>query len=248
MQPILLLKNITAGYGEIQVLKSVTMHIGVGETVTLIGSNGAGKTTLINVISGIIKPTKGEVIFDGKAIHKLMPHKIVSMGILQVPEGRQIFAPLTVYDNLLLGTYTRKDCDRKEIERDLEFVYSLFPILKERRRQLAGTLSGGEQQMLAIGRALMARPRVLLLDEPSLGLAPKLVDLIMKTICDLNKNGITILLVEQNARKALEISHRGYVLDTGRIILHGDSKTLMNDPDVQRAYLGKEYKNISERV
>jgi len=244
---LLTIKNLWAGYSEAPVLTNISLHIIKGETVTLIGSNGAGKTTLLNIISGIIKSRKGTIHFSGNEIHKIQPHKIVRMGLSHVPEGRQIFSPMTVYDNLLLGTFSRNKNDKETVKNDLDFIFDLFPILYERKNQIAGTLSGGEQQMLAIGRAFMAKPLLLLLDEPSLGLAPKIVELIMETIKLLNKNGLTILLVEQNAKKALEISHRGYVLDTGKIVLHGESRYLIDDPDVQRAYLGKDYQSISER-
>lgn len=247
MDSLLVIKNLWAGYGEVTVLKNISIHINKGETVTLIGSNGAGKTTLLSVISCLIRSQKGKILFDNVEIQKMPPHKIVKLGISHVPEGRQIFSPLTVYDNLLLGTFSRDRGEKQSIKDDMDFIFSLFPILAERRNQIAGTLSGGEQQMLAIARAFMARPKLLLLDEPSLGLAPKMVELIMKTIRLLNENGLTILLVEQNARKALEISHRGYVLDTGKIVLHGESSYLIDDPDVKRAYLGKDYKSISER-
>jgi branched-chain amino acid transport system ATP-binding protein len=244
---LLTIKNLWAGYRDIPILTNISLHINKGETITLIGSNGAGKTTLLNVISGIIKSQKGQIYFAGNEIHKLPPHRIVRLGISHVPEGRQIFSPMTVYDNILLGAFSRNDKDKKSLKNDLDFIFDLFPILYERKNQIAGTLSGGEQQMLAIARAFMSKPALLLLDEPSLGLAPKIVELIMQTITLLNKNGLTILLVEQNAKKALNISHRGYVLDTGKIVLQGESSYLIDDPDVQRAYLGKDYQSISER-
>ncbi len=244
---MLRLKNINTAYGPISVLRNISMHVDQGEIVSLIGANGAGKTTLLLTISGLVRPASGEISFRGKLIHSMSPEKIVRSGIAHSPEGRQIFAPLTVLENLLLGAYPRKRISSMEMEQDLEKIYQLFPRLKERQGQIAGTLSGGEQQMLAIARALMARPKLLLLDEPSLGLAPQLVNLIMETITDLNQQGMTILLVEQNARKALEISHRAYVLETGRIILQGLAEDLADDAEIKRAYLGKEYENLSER-
>ncbi len=244
---MLQLQNINTKYGPISVLKNLSLHIEQGEIVCLIGANGAGKTTLLLTISGLIKPVSGKIVFEGRQIEGMSPNRIVRLGIAQSPEGRQLFSPLTVYENLQLGAYARKGASKSEIEEDIEQVFALFPRLKERRNQLAGTLSGGEQQMLAIGRAFMARPRLLLLDEPSLGLAPQLVDAIMDTIVDLNRQGLTILLVEQNAKKALAISHRGYVLETGRIILQGPAADLAEDAEIRRAYLGKEYKDLSER-
>jgi branched-chain amino acid transport system ATP-binding protein len=244
---MLQLQNINTRYGPISVLKNLSLHIEQGEIVCLIGANGAGKTTLLLTISGLIRPVSGKIVFEGRKINGMAPNRIVRLGIAQSPEGRQLFSPLTVYENLQLGAYARKGASKSEIEEDIDQVFTLFPRLKERRNQLAGTLSGGEQQMLAIGRAFMARPRLLLLDEPSLGLAPQLVDAIMETIVDLNRQGLTILLVEQNAKKALSISHRGYVLETGRIILQGPSADLAEDAEIRRAYLGKEYKDLSER-
>lgn len=228
-------------------MKNVSLHVDQGEIVSIIGANGAGKTTLLVSISGLIAPVSGEIVFDGNNIRGVSPNKIVSMGIAHAPEGRQVFAPLTVMENLLLGAYARKKASSQEIQEDIDRVFSLFPRLKERRDQTAGTLSGGEQQMLAIGRALMAKPRLLLLDEPSLGLAPKLVEVILQTVVDLNEEGTTILLVEQNAKKALEISHRAYVLETGRVTLQGRARDLAEDSEIRRAYLGKDYKDLSER-
>ncbi len=246
---MLTIKNLHTRYGPIPVLKNVSLHVKQGEIVALIGTNGAGKTTLLTTISGLLKPVKGSIQFDGVTITKKSPSEIVALGLSQVPEGRQIFTPLTVEENLELGAYQRTSRnDGKAVSKDLEAVYSLFPRLKERRKQVAGTLSGGEQQMLAIGRAFMAKPKMLLLDEPSLGLAPKLVDSIMKTIVSLNQEqGLTILIVEQNARKALAISHRAYVLETGKIVLQGSSEELIEDSEIKRAYLGKDYATITER-
>ncbi|WP_456432955.1 ABC transporter ATP-binding protein [Thermosulfuriphilus sp.] len=244
---MLKIRNLYTAYGKIRVLKNVSLHVNKGEIVCLIGANGAGKTTLLLSISGLVAAQSGEILFEGQPIHRLAPHQIVRLGISQVPEGRQIFAPLTVRENLELGAYHRWRRDgKKAVLADLDEVYNLFPRLKERERQLAGTLSGGEQQMLAIGRAFMARPKLLLLDEPSLGLAPKLVDFIMEKILELNRQGVTILIVEQNARRALEIAHRGYVLETGRIVLQGSAKKLALDEDVRRAYLGRDYKEFAE--
>jgi len=243
---LLSIQNLHVSYGPIKVLKGVSLHIDQGEIVALIGANGAGKTTLMSTISGLLRPQSGEIKFEGQDIIKFPPDKIVKLGISLVPEGRQIFAPLTVLENLELGAYLRSK-DKKGIKEDLDKIFSIFPKLKERKNQQAGTLSGGEQQMLAIARAFMARPRLLLLDEPSLGLAPMVLELIMDSILELNKEGLTILIVEQNAIKALEISTRGYVLETGRIILQGSSNELKEDPDVIRAYLGKDYEEITER-
>jgi len=243
---LLSIQNLHVSYGPIKVLKGVSLHIDQGEIVALIGANGAGKTTLMSTISGLLRPQSGEIKFEGQDIVKFPPDKIVKLGISLVPEGRQIFAPLTVLENLELGAYLRSK-DKKGIKEDLDKIFSIFPKLKERKNQQAGTLSGGEQQMLAIARAFMARPRLLLLDEPSLGLAPMVLELIMDSILELNKEGLTILIVEQNAIKALEISTRGYVLETGRIILQGSSNELKEDPDVIRAYLGKDYEEITER-
>ncbi len=242
------IRNLHTKYGPISVIRNVSLHVDEGEIVCLIGANGAGKTTLLLTISGLITPSSGRIVFDGNEIGGMSPERIVRLGISQAPEGRQIFAPLSVLENLRLGAFQRHGKDREEnIARDLDEVFGLFPRLYEKQEQMAGTLSGGEQQMLAIGRAIMANPRLLLLDEPSLGLAPRLVDTIMDTIRALNDRGITILLVEQNAKKALEISHRSYVLETGRIILQGKASDLREDAEVKRAYLGKDYKEISER-
>jgi len=243
---MLQIRNLYAYYGKIAALSGVTCHVKSGEIVALIGANGAGKTTLLNAVSGLVR-YKGEVRFDGQPLAQVATETVVARGVSQVPEGRQIFAPLTVAENLELGAYLRHRQRRgNDIAADLKHIYELFPRLWERRQQAAGTLSGGEQQMLAIGRALMARPRLLLLDEPSLGLAPVIVDLIMQTIVNLRQSGVTILIVEQNARTALGIADRGYVLETGRIILSGPASELLHDRQVTRAYLGKDYKEFTE--
>jgi len=230
------IRDLHTYYGNIHALKGISLRVDEGEIVTLIGSNGAGKTTTLNTVSGILQPRRGEIWLQGERIDHLPPHEIVKRGISQAPEGRKIFNRLTVQENLEMGAYTRKDDDG--IRRDMERVFQIFPRLKERRRQVGGTLSGGEQQMLAIGRALMARPRVLLLDEPSMGLAPLLVEEIFKVIREINEQGTSILLVEQNARMALSVAHRGYVLETGRIVLEGKAQELSNNPQVIAAYLG----------
>jgi branched-chain amino acid transport system ATP-binding protein len=215
--------------------------------VTLLGANGAGKTTLMKVISGLHPLAKGRLLFNGHNIAGLPAERILRLGVGQVPEGRQIFAPLSVLDNLVLGGYVRfKGEGKKEVFQDLESIYELFPVLRERQKQRAGTLSGGEQQMVAIGRSMMARPKVLLLDEPSLGLAPLVVSGIFKAIRQLQTRGTTILLVEQNAKAALKVADRGYVLETGRIIMEGETEDLLNNKEVQRAYLGKEYREVWE--
>jgi branched-chain amino acid transport system ATP-binding protein len=223
-------------YGKIHALKGISIQVDKGEIVALLGNNGAGKTTTLKTISGLIRPRTGRVVLEGEAIHALPPHEIVARGVAHAPEGRKIFNRLTVTENLEMGAYLRSD---GMISDDLERVFDLFPRLKERRTQVAGTLSGGEQQMLAIGRALMASPRILLLDEPSMGLAPILVEQIFKTVEDINRQGTTILLVEQNASMALSIAKRGYVLETGAIALGGSAVELQEHPDVRRAYLGE---------
>lgn len=233
---MLKLEDIHTYYGNIHAIKGLSLEVKQGEIVTLIGSNGAGKSTTLMSISGITRPKTGKIFFQDTEITSALTDKIVSMGITQVPEGRMIFPRLTVYENLLMGAYLRKD--RKGIKLDEEKSFELFPILKERRRQTGGTLSGGEQQMLAIARALMARPKLLLLDEPSLGLAPIVVENIFEVITRINSDGTTILLVEQNAQMALQIAHKGYVLETGKIILEGPAGELMKNPSVQDAYLG----------
>ncbi len=243
---MLRVRNLTAYYGRIAALHGVTCHVNQGEIVALIGANGAGKTTLLNALCGLVR-YQGKVTFRGQPLTGLAPEAVVARGISQVPEGRQIFAPLTVAENLELGAYLRfRQRQQAVIAEDLEHVYTLFPRLAERRRQVAGTLSGGEQQMLAIGRALMARPRLLLLDEPSLGLAPKFIAAIMQTVRQLRADGVTILMVEQNARVALSIADRGYVLETGRLLLGGEAADLLSDRQVTRAYLGKDYKEFTE--
>jgi branched-chain amino acid transport system ATP-binding protein len=231
------IKNLFVGYGAIPALHGISLSVPNGKIVTLIGANGAGKTTTLKAISGLLKPRAGEIFYDGKNIAGLPPHEIVARGLSHVPEGRMIFANLTVLENLQLGAYLQTD--KKVVRRELENAFNLFPRLKEREKQIAGTLSGGEQQMLAIGRALMSKPKLLLLDEPSLGLAPLLVKTIFEKIVEINRQqGLTILLVEQNANLALEISHFGYVLETGKIVLSGDSPSLRQNPQVQSAYLG----------
>lgn len=227
--------NLRSAYGRIEVLHGISLTVRKGEVVALIGSNGAGKTTLLRALSGVQPITAGEIEFDGERVERLKPHGRVARGMTQSPEGRQIFDTLTVEDNLRLGAYVRTD---RAIGTDRDRIYDMFPVLAEKRRQLAGGLSGGQQQMLAIGRALMGKPRLLLLDEPSLGLSPALVDQILATIAGLRQNGVTVLLVEQNASAALEIADRGYVLETGRIALEGEGAVLLADPRVRTAYLG----------
>jgi branched-chain amino acid transport system ATP-binding protein len=229
-------ENLDVYYGAVHALKGVSLHVEAGEIVTLIGANGAGKTTLLRTISGIVPARSGIVSFEGRVITKLPPHEIVGLGVSQSPEGRMVFANLSVEDNLELGAYRRRD--RDGIKKDREQVFHLFPRLLERRRQLSGTLSGGEQQMLAMGRALMSRPKVLLLDEPSLGIAPLLVRDIFKTIVEINRAGTTVLLVEQNAHMALTIAQRGYVLETGRVVLEDTAAKLAANDEVRAAYLG----------
>ncbi len=240
---MLLLEGVHTSYGHIEAIKGVSLTVNKGEIVCLIGGNGAGKTTTLMTISGILRLQKGRVVFDGDEIHKIPPHKIVEKGISHVPEGRRIFPRLTVLENLEMGAYSidrrSQNIKNRETKTQLEKVFELFPLLKERRKQSGGTLSGGEQQMLAIGRALMANPEILLLDEPSLGLAPIFVGKIFKTIRELNSGGITILLVEQNAKAALKLAFRGYVLESGRVVKEGKGSELLNDPDIKKAYLGE---------
>ncbi len=233
---LLQVQDIHTYYGNIHALKGITLDVNEGEIVSLIGGNGAGKTTTLRSISGLLQPRTGSIAFEGEDTSQYAAHELVSKGIAMVPEGRGVFAKLSVAENLEMGAYHRND--KEGIARDLERSYELFPRLDERRRQMAGTMSGGEQQMLAMARAMMSRPRLLLLDEPSMGLAPVLVDLIFDTIQELNGEGITILLVEQNAHMALQIAHRGYVLQTGEIVLSDSAEALQNDPTVQKAYLG----------
>jgi branched-chain amino acid transport system ATP-binding protein len=244
---LLKIRNLQTFYGRIQVLDNVSLSVKSGEIVTLIGANGAGKSTMLNCISSLIPSREGEILFQGQRINGQPPEAIVRLGICQIPEGRQIFQPLTVLENLELGAYLRFGRrERSSIKQDLNMVFSLFPLLSERSNQISGTLSGGEQQMLAIGRALMSRPKLLLLDEPSMGLAPRLVVDIFHTISRLRHEGLTILVVEQNARAALKIADRGYVLETGRIILQGSAAELLEDHDVKRAYLGRDYREFTE--
>lgn len=235
--PLLSVDNIETFYGNIQALKGISFQVPMGSIVTLLGANGAGKSTTLKSISGLVPPAHGRVMFMGQSIGGLASERIVRMGIAHVPEGRELFPELTVLENLRMGAYTRRD--KQEIQATLERVYTHFPILAERRSQLAGTLSGGEQQMLAIGRALMARPKLMLLDEPSLGLAPKLVEEIFRIIREIHGSGTTVLLVEQNANKALSIADYGYVLETGKIALAGDSQELLRNDHVRQLYLGR---------
>jgi branched-chain amino acid transport system ATP-binding protein len=236
MSEILRIQDLAVSYGHIEAVKGIDLALNQGEITALVGANGAGKSTSLLAVSGLLKPVRGSVMFDGIDLTKLPPHEIVGKGVVQVAEGRAILTTLTVGENLELGTYTRKD--KKQAQQDLEWVYSLFPVLKERAAGLAGNLSGGEQQMLAIGRALMAKPRVLLLDEPSMGLAPLMVQEIFRILKEINKTGLTILLVEQNVRQALRIAQRGYVLETGKIVLADSGANLLNNPKVVEAYLG----------
>lgn len=234
---LLEIKDLEVNYGVIKAIKGVSFDVNEGEIIALIGANGAGKTTILHTITGLIQAKKGSIVFDGKELTKTPPHKIVSMGMAHVPEGRRIFQQLSVLENLKLGAYTRKD--KSEIASTLKMVYERFPRLEERKNQVAGTLSGGEQQMLAMGRALMSKPRIILMDEPSMGLSPLLVSEIFDIIKMINESGTTVLLVEQNAKKALSIADRAYVLETGNITLSGDAKDLINDESVKKAYLGE---------
>jgi branched-chain amino acid transport system ATP-binding protein len=235
---LLTVANLQVHYGAIRALEGVSLEVNQGEIVTMIGANGAGKSTTIRTISGLVRPSQGEILFEGKPLHHMRAHEIVALGVGQSPEGRRVFANMTVRENLDLGAYTRAK-HRDQVRSDMERVFELFPRLKEREAQSAGTLSGGEQQMLAIGRALMARPRLLMLDEPSLGLAPFLVQNIFQIIRDINQQGVTILLVEQNANQALRIAHRGYVLETGRVVLADSAAELLQNDSVRKAYLGE---------
>ncbi len=241
---MLTLKSVQAGYGRLPVLKGISFHVREGEVVTLIGGNGAGKTTTLRAISGLLPPRQGAIEFAGRDLTRMAPERIVTLGLALVPEGRRVFRTLSVTANLELGAYHRRD--KAEVRRDLEEIRERFPILRERAHQAAGTLSGGEQQILAIGRALMARPRLLMLDEPSMGLAPRMVTQVYEILAELKAAGTTLLLVEQNARAALKVADRGYVLETGRIILDGPAADLKEDPEVQRAYLGKGYREVWE--
>ena len=230
-------KDLEVYYGVIQAIKGVSFHVEKGEVIALIGANGAGKTTILHTVTGLISPKKGSVIFEGKDITKVPAHKIVSMGMAHVPEGRRVFAELSVYENLKMGAYTRTD--KAEIEDSLKNVYKRFPRMEERKNQMAGTLSGGEQQMLAMGRALMSKPGIILMDEPSMGLSPILVNEIFDIIRSVSESGTTVLLVEQNAKKALSIADRAYVLETGNITLEGNAKALLEDDSIKKAYLGE---------
>ena len=244
---MLRIRNLQTYYGRIRVLDNVSLSVKPGEVVTLIGANGAGKSTILNCISRLIPCREGEIFFQGERINGQPPEAVVRLGICQVPEGRQIFQPLTVLENLELGAYLRYGKrNRGSIQQDMDMVFSLFPVLAERLQQVSGTLSGGEQQMLAIGRALMSRPKLLLLDEPSMGLAPRVVVDIFHTVVKLRQEGLTILIVEQNARAVLRIADRGYVLETGKIILQGTASELLEDHDVKRAYLGRDYREFTE--
>jgi branched-chain amino acid transport system ATP-binding protein len=244
---MLRLRNLESGYGMLRVLKGVSLHVDKGEIVAIIGANGAGKTTLLHTITGILRARSGEVMFNGADIAGKPGHRIVASGCSLVPEGRQVFAPMTVEENLVLGAYTQhRRREHESAKETMHDVYRLFPVLKERRHQLAGTLSGGEQQMLAIGRALMAKPGFIMLDEPSMGLAPLVVKTILSTVSRLRDAGNTILLVEQNSKAALHIADRAYVLETGSIMIEGTARELLNNNDVKRAYLGKEYEKIND--
>jgi branched-chain amino acid transport system ATP-binding protein len=238
---MLQIRNLKAGYGKLQVLKNVSMHVDQGEIVTIIGANGAGKTTLLSTVAGLLRPTSGTVRFKDRDIGALAPQAIPGLGCVMVPEGRQIFASLSVEENLILGGHVLKKKGAKVIAAQLARQYELFPILKERRGQFAGTLSGGEQQMLAMGRALMSKPSLIMMDEPSTGLAPLIVQDIFKVIVHMRDQGKTVLLVEQNAHAALQVADRGYVIETGKVVLQGRSRELLEDVEVKRAYLGKDY-------
>ena len=230
-------RDLEVNYGSINAIKKISFDVNEGEVIALIGANGAGKTTTLHTITGLLKAKSGSVMFEGKELLKTPPHKIVEMGMAHVPEGRRIFQQLTVYKNLTMGAFTRKD--KGAIDETLKMVYSKFPRLEERKKQVAGTLSGGEQQMLAMGRALMSKPKIVLMDEPSMGLSPLFVSEVFKIIEEIRAGGTTVLLVEQNAKKALEIADRAYVLETGKIVLSGDAKELMNNDSVKKAYLGE---------
>ena len=233
---LLQIRDLHVKYGNIEVLHGLNIDVWEGEMISILGANGAGKSTTLLTISGLLRPSDGEILLDGTPLHTLKAHEIVKAGIAHIPEGRRMFGTLTVRENLRLGAFTSNDHQR--IRRSEAWIYDLFPILKARSGQLAGTLSGGEQQMLAIGRGLMSHPKILLLDEPSLGLAPILVKTIFQTLKQINSAGVTVVLVEQNARMALKIAHRGYVLEVGRIVLHDQASALLANPDVQNAYLG----------
>ncbi len=237
MSEMLKITDLHVSYGMIEAIKGISFHVNEGEIVALIGANGAGKTTTLHTITGLVPAKSGSIEFEGKELTKIPAHKIVSMGMSHVPEGRRIFQELTVYDNLLMGAFTRRD--KSEMAESIKMIYKHFPRLEERKNQIAGTLSGGEQQMLAMGRALMSKPRIVLMDEPSMGLSPLYVSEIFHIITEINKMGTTVLLVEQNAKKALSIANRAYVLETGHIALEGDAKELMQNDSVKKAYLGE---------
>jgi branched-chain amino acid transport system ATP-binding protein len=244
---MLRVNNLEAGYGKLRVLKNVSLHVSAGEIVILLGANGAGKTTLLKAVCGILRPHGGEIFFEGAGVLGAGMERIVERGCVLVPEGRQLFNPMTVRENLLLGAYLRlRRGQGAQVRQSLEDVFGLFPLLAERQNQLAGTLSGGEQQMLAIGRALMSAPKLVLMDEPSMGLAPLVGERIFETVAGLRSRGITVLLVEQNARASLAIARRGYVMETGQIVLEGSAQELADNHDVRRAYLGKDYRKIEE--
>ena len=245
---MLKLQSVVTYYGRILALRGISLHVDKGEIVAIVGPNGAGKTTALNTISGVIPARAGHIFFDGEDVTSRSAERLVEMGLIQVPEGRMLFGQMSVYDNLILGAYRRsRAAKRTEMAGDLEKVYELFPILKQRTSQLAGTLSGGEQQMLAIGRALMGKPKMLLLDEPTMGLAPLVIKEILKVISELRKTeGTTVLLVEQNAKAALAIARRAYVMETGRVVMEGSAAELARNPEIQRAYLGKGYRQIME--
>ena len=234
---MLKVENLEVYYGVIQALKGISFEVNEGEVIALIGANGAGKTTILHTVTGLLGAKSGKITFEGQDLAKIPAHKIVSMGMAHVPEGRRIFAELTVFENLKMGAYTRND--KKEIDETIKRIYKRFPRLEERKNQIAGTLSGGEQQMLAMGRALMSQPRIILMDEPSMGLSPLFVSEIFDIIKEISESGTTVLLVEQNAKKALSIANRAYVLETGKIVLEGDAKKLMDDDSVKKAYLGE---------
>jgi branched-chain amino acid transport system ATP-binding protein len=236
-------KNLTVGYGKIRALHGVSLSVDAGEVVTLIGGNGSGKSTFLKTVSGLLKPQAGEIWFEGQRIDGLPPHEITRRGVVQIPEGRRIFSLLTVEENLMMGAFFRRD--HQAVKADRDRVYDSFPVLRERFQQLGGTLSGGEQQMLAFGRALMARPKLLALDEPSMGLAPVIVDKVFAIVRDINKNGVTILLVEQNARAALSVAQRGYVMETGSVVMHDKTEALLKDPRVKQCYLGLQEGSIT---
>ncbi len=244
---MLKIRNLESGYGKLRVLKGVSLHVAPGEIVTIVGANGAGKTTLLKTVSGLIKAYSGEILFNNQKIDNTPVEKIVMNGCSHVQEGRQLFSTMTVRENLVLGAYVKRGKrNNQELQAVMEETYELFPVMKEREKQLAGTLSGGEQQMLAIGRALMMNPSFIMMDEPSMGIAPLITKKIFKIIVALREKGKTILLIEQNARAALDIADRGYVLETGQIFLSGTAEELLDNHDVQRAYLGKDYMRIDE--